>query len=81
MDQLVRHPVEAPDGWKLTPADEPLIAAKSRANRLPFAMLLLFFRAHGRFPRAQQEIDPDTVADVARQIGTRPIWGHYTKVF
>jgi TnpA family transposase len=73
MDQLVRHPVEAPDGWKLTPADEPLIAAKSRANRLPFAMLLLFFRAHGRFPRAQQEIDPDTVADVARQLGTRPI--------
>jgi Domain of unknown function (DUF4158) len=53
----------------LTPADESLIAAKSRANRVPFAVLLLFFRAHGRFPRGQDEIKPDTVADVARQLG------------
>ena len=69
MDHLVPRCVEAPDGWTLTPADEPLIAAKSRANRLPFAVLLLFFGAHGRFPRAQDEIKPDTVADVARQLG------------
>ena len=69
MDRLVRHRVETPDGWTLTPADEPIIAAKSRANRLSFAVLLLFFRAHGRFPRAQDEIESDTVADVARQIG------------
>lgn len=69
MDQLVRHHVEAPDGWTLTPADAPLIASKSQANRLSFAVLLLFFRAHGRFPRAQDEIEPDTVADVARQLG------------
>ena len=67
MDQLVR--VEAPDGWRLAPADEPLIAAKSRANRLSFAVLLLFFRAHGRFPRAPEDIEPDTVAVVARQLG------------
>ncbi len=68
MDQLVPPPVEAPKAWTLTPADEPLIAAKSRANRLSFALLLLFFRAHGRFPRTQDEIEPATVADVARQL-------------
>ena len=68
MDQLVPPPVEAPKAWTLTPADAPLIAAKSRANRLSFALLLLFFRAHGRFPRTQDEIEPATVADVARQL-------------
>ncbi len=61
--------VKTPDGWALTLSDGPLIAVKSRANRLPFAVLLLFFRAHGRFPRAQNEIKPDTLADVARQLG------------
>src|SRR6266436_4604952 len=68
MDQLVPPPVEAPKAWTLTPADAPLIAAKSRANRLSFALLLLFFRTHGRFPRTQDEIEPATVADVARQL-------------
>lgn len=70
MDQRVPLPVEAPKAWTLTPADEPLIAAKSRAHRLSFALLLLFFRAHGRFPRTQDEIEPATVADVARQLGS-----------
>src|SRR5882672_4900140 len=68
MDQLVPPPVEAPKAWTVTPADELLIAAKSRANRFSFALLLLFFRAHGRFPRTQDEIEPATVADVARQL-------------
>ena len=72
MDPLVRSPVEAPDEWTLTPADALLIAAKSRANRLSFALLLLFFRVHGRFPRVPEEIAPDTVAHVARQLGTEP---------
>jgi TnpA family transposase len=68
MDQLVPPPVEAPKAWTVPPADELLIAAKSRANRLSFALLLLFFRAHGRFPRTQDEIEPAIVADVARQL-------------
>ena len=72
MDQLVRPLVEAPDGWRLTPTDAPLIMAKSRANRLSFALLLLFFRAYGRFPHAAEEIAPDIVADVARQLDLRP---------
>src|SRR5271169_5006305 len=73
MDRRIHHRVEAPDGWTPTPADERLIAAKSRANRLSFAVLLLFFRAHGRFPRAPEEIEPSAVAEVARQLGSQPV--------
>lgn len=56
------------DRWTLTPADHALIAAKSRANRLGFAVLLLFFREHGRFPAGGSEIGRPTVCEVARQI-------------
>src|SRR5215204_4504465 len=43
---------QAGDG-RLTPADYALIGAKSRANRLGFAVMLLFFRERGRFPRGR----------------------------
>src|SRR3954470_15400686 len=43
--------------------------AKGRANRLGFAVLLLFYRDHGRFPNAPTEIEPQAVDQVARQIG------------
>lgn len=36
-------------------------------------MLRLFFCAHGRFPRASEEIESSAVADVARQLGIRPV--------
>ncbi len=36
----------APDGaWDLTLTDRPLVEAKRWANRLHFAVMLLFFRA------------------------------------
>lgn len=60
---------DIPDGWTLTPADLTLVMAKGRANRLGFAVLLLFYRAHGRFPGAPTEIEPHAVDWVARQIG------------
>jgi uncharacterized protein DUF4158 len=74
---LHRHgifPVSAPEEshsserWTLTPADHILIAAKSRANRLGFAVLLLFFREHGRFPADASEIDRQIVGEVAQQV-------------
>jgi len=40
--------------WDLTLADRPLVEAKRWANRLRFAVMLLFFRARGRFPRVAQ---------------------------
>jgi len=66
LDSAVR---DIPEGWTLTPADLALVMAKGRANRLGFAVLLLFYRAHGRFPAAPTEIEPQAVDQVARQIG------------
>jgi len=61
MDKIVRNDARMPDGWVLNSADRAVIAAKSRANRLTFAVLLLFFRTHGRFPRNVEEVEPATV--------------------
>src|SRR5258707_5567781 len=58
------------DSWTLTPEDHVRIAGKSRDNRLAFAVLLLFFRANGRFPEVA-EIHPSIVALVAQQLGVR----------
>ncbi|MFO0949702.1 MAG: Tn3 family transposase [Isosphaeraceae bacterium] len=62
--------------WTLTPADHVLVAAKTRANRLGFAVLLLFFREYGRFPADGSEIDRPTVYEVARQIRLPPPEDH-----
>ena len=60
------------DPWRLTEADRALVAAKPKRARLEFAMLLLFFRAHGRFPRTSAEGAPMQLARVARQLGLVP---------
>jgi len=57
------------DTWTLRPEDHALVVGKSRANRLGFAVLLLFFRANGRFPEAS-EIHPSVVSRVAEQLDT-----------
>ena len=49
--------------------DRPLIEAKRWANRLRFAVMLLFFRARGRFPRAAAEVDGAAVAELGRTLG------------
>jgi len=60
----------AHDGaWDLTLTDRPLVEAKRWANRLHFAVMLLFFRARGRFPRAAAEVDGAAVAELARTLG------------
>jgi Domain of unknown function (DUF4158) len=61
-----------PDRWTLTPADHALVAVKGRANRLSFAVLLLFFRDHGRFPSDGSEIDRRMVGEVAQQLHVQP---------
>ena len=55
--------------WLLTEADHALVQEKSRANRLAFAVLLLFHRVHGRFPKRPTDIDAATVEHVAQQLG------------
>ncbi|MBV8595297.1 MAG: DUF4158 domain-containing protein [Candidatus Eremiobacteraeota bacterium] len=55
--------------WHLTLADRALILAKSRANRLRFAVMLLFFRDRGRFPRAAEEVGAAAIAALASDLG------------
>jgi hypothetical protein len=52
-------------GGTLTPDDHVLVMAKSRANGLGFAILLVFCRDRGRFPRAESEIDRNRVEKLA----------------
>lgn len=61
--------------WDLTPADRLLVEARRWGNRLRFAVMLLFFRARGRFPHAAAEVDKDAVAELARTLGV-PEPGH-----
>jgi hypothetical protein len=58
-----------PDRWLLTRTEHALVMAKHPANRLGFAVLLMFFRARGRFPRSPAEIDPAMVAETAEPLG------------
>jgi hypothetical protein len=54
----------------LSPADLKLVRNKrGEDNRLGFAILLLHFRTHGRFLRAESELDPELFADVMAQLG------------
>ncbi len=57
------------DAWDLTPADRLVIEAKRWGGRLRFAIMLLFYRARGRFPRAAAEVNNGAVADLARTLG------------
>src|SRR5881398_339423 len=54
--------------WELTPADRLVVEAKRWGSRLRFAVLLLFYRARGRFPRAA-EVDRHAAAELARALG------------
>jgi hypothetical protein len=59
----------AADPWRLTAEDRAVVNTKSVANRLWFALLLLFHRANGRFPEAPAEIGASAVKRVAQQVG------------
>src|SRR3954463_14607352 len=56
------------DAWELTPADRLVVEAERWGSRLRFAVLLLFYRARGRFPRAA-EVDRHAAAALARALG------------
>lgn len=60
----------AAEALMLTPADQALVVTKNSANRLGFAVLFLFYRTHGRFPKKPTDIDEGIVEQVARQLGT-----------
>jgi hypothetical protein len=57
------------DPWTLSPSDHSLVLEKGKANRLRFAVTLLFFRLRGRFPVGPMEIEDAVIENVARQLG------------
>ncbi|MEJ7786595.1 MAG: DUF4158 domain-containing protein [Solirubrobacteraceae bacterium] len=58
--------------WTLVDADRRLVANKSGATRLGFAVLLKFFELEGRFPRHLGEVPPAAVGYVAEQVRVDP---------
>jgi len=72
MDSTIANDSSIAEAWTLTLADQTCVMTKYGANRLGFAVLLLFYRAHGRFPRNPAEIEDGVVAFVANQLGMRP---------
>ena len=58
----------AEEPWLLTPSERELAMTKHRANRLGFAILLTFFREHGRFPRDETEVEMQGIAALSQQL-------------
>ncbi|MBK1724936.1 Tn3 family transposase [Thiocystis violacea] len=56
------------DHWHLTPDEQRLVEAKRRASQLGFAVLLVFFRERGRFPRDTAEVDAQAIRALSEQL-------------
>ena len=56
--------------WTLTPAELVEVMGTRSRTRLGYAVLLTFFREHGRFPRAVTEVDRELIVQLARELGT-----------
>jgi TnpA family transposase len=61
-DDLAEH-------WTLLPSERELLANKTGATRLGFAVLLKFFQVEARFPRQLQEIPVAAIECIAQQAG------------
>ena len=62
------QPEELIASWTLVDRDWELVANKSGATRLGFALLLKFFELEGRFPVHAGELPPAAVQYVASQV-------------
>ena len=56
------------DRWTLTPEDHVMVNSKHRGTRLGFAILLVFFRDRGRFPRHECEVARQSIAALGQQL-------------
>lgn len=65
-------PDELAEHWTLTSRDGELIANKTGATRLGFALLLKFFQHDGRFPHHKGDVPTTAVVYVAQQLGLPP---------
>lgn len=64
-----------PDDWLLLPEELGLMANRTPAGRLGFAVLLRFFQAKGRFPEHRREVPREGVRRIAEQLGVdEAVW-------
>ncbi len=66
------HPNELALYWTLSQDERALLANKTGATRLGFALLLKLFQRHGRFPERREEIAKNIVTYLAQQVGVSP---------
>jgi hypothetical protein len=68
------EPEELVAGWTLLEEDRRLVANKTGATRLGFALLLKFFELHARFAVSADELPPPSTTSPGRSASTRPSW-------
>lgn len=61
-------PEELVEHWTLLPNELELLANKTGPTRLGFAILLKFFALEARFPHAKNDVPPDVIRYLARQV-------------
>ena len=68
---MKRHwePNDLIEHWTLLPAELELLANKTGATRLGFALLLKYFQLEGRFPHSKHDIPKAALPHIARQVG------------
>jgi hypothetical protein len=66
------HPDELARYWTLLSGEHALLANKTGATRLAFAVLLKAFQCDGRFPERREDIPSCIVAHLAQQVGVLP---------
>lgn len=66
------HPDELAHSWTLSRDEHALLANKTGATRLAFAVLLKAFQCDSRFPERREEVPHGIVAHLAQQAGVLP---------
>ena len=61
--------------WVLTGEERALVTTKNRTQRLAFAIMLLFYRTRGQFPKDPAEVKAALIAQVAKQLRVPKIFG------
>lgn len=61
-EELVEH-------WSLTPEELALLPGKVDGGKLGFAVQLVFYRQHAKFPDDEADVAPTVIAHIAGQIG------------
>ena len=66
------HPDDLAQHWTLSGDEHALLANKTGATRLAFAVLLKAFQSDGRFPERREDVPHPIVTHLAQQVGVLP---------